>query len=93
VLFIVSGLMLSASFATYDICSASNYYFSSQSNFNSLPFANNQVGQILSKCYFTANSTIFSAINTTATQNLGNIQNFYLKSMPSSTFSCVVSTI
>ena len=43
-MFVAAGLFLGGSFFIYDSCSAYPYYFTNQTQFNELTFANNQVG-------------------------------------------------
>lgn len=46
-LFVFSGLVYAGSFFTYDICTGYDFYFNNLTNFNTLPFADKDSGNIL----------------------------------------------
>lgn len=60
-MFIFSGFNIAGSFGTFDVCSAYPYYFQNQTNFNSLTFSNDQIGDIFKTCFFQNSTSMFTA--------------------------------
>lgn len=97
ILFVLSGFFLTGSFATFDSCSAYNYYINSTTpdNFNKLNYSNTQIGSIINQCFFVKSQSIFTAFNTSsaALTAFQSILNYYNSALPSTVFTSYVYII
>ena len=93
-MFVTAGLFLSGSIFIYDTCSAYPYYFKNQTNFKSLTFANDQVGEIFDTCFYKNSSSMFTAFeDSTVLTNFTTLRTQYTNAIPSSDFYSVVTSI